>query len=79
MKEKIKRYSFWTTLAGSSVIIASVIGKIFGFQIENEIISDAIIAFAGLLVALGVVIPDDKQEKLKEDEKTESDDEKQSK
>ena len=78
MKEKIKSYSFWMTLAGSVVILISAIGKLCGFEIENEIVSNVILAFAGVLVAMGIISKDDnKQIKTIENEKEDNEEKKQ--
>ena len=53
--KKFKNYSFWVSLSASVIILLNVLGKIFGFQIENQIVEDCIMAVAGLLVVLGVV------------------------
>ena len=82
MREKMKKYNFWTSLAGSVVILICAIGKFCGFEIENEIISNVIIAFAGVLVVFGVVVPDEKhnsQEDLKNENITQNDENSQKK
>lgn len=66
-KQMIKSYSFWTTLAGSLALVASAIGKAFSIKVEEKIITDIVMAIAGVLVAVGVVtMPSDKS---KTDEK----------
>ena len=50
-----KSYSFWTALAGAVTILVSALGKCFGFSIDNQVITDVIMAVAGVLVVLGVV------------------------
>ena len=80
MKNKIKNYSFWVGLSGAIVVLVEAIGKAFGFIPDGQIISDIIMAIAGVLVIFGVVsMPtetnninlNDKQQKKeeKEDEK----------
>lgn len=70
LKQMIKSYSFWTTLAGSLALVASAIGKAFSIKIEEKIITDIVMAIAGVLVAVGVVtMPSDKS---KTDEKEET-------
>ena len=54
-KELIKSYSFWTTLAGAVVVLVQVLGRIFNFNIPNDLVNDLIMAIAGILVALGIV------------------------
>lgn len=55
MKEKLKSYSFWSALSGAMVIFVNALGKIFGFSVEDELISGLIMAIAGVLVVFGVV------------------------
>ena len=73
-KQMIKSYSFWTTLAGSLALVASAIGKAFSIKVEEKIITDIVMAIAGVLVAVGVVtMPSDKS---KTDEKEDASKEK---
>lgn len=62
MKNKLKSYSFWTALAGSAVVFVSAIGKFFGFSVEGEIVSNIVMAIAGVLVLFGVVTMPPKNE-----------------
>lgn len=55
MKNKIKNYSFWIGLSGAVVVLVEAIGKAFGFIPDGQIISDIIMAIAGVLVIFGVV------------------------
>lgn len=50
-----RSYGFWTAFAGAVVILVNSLGQLFGFSIESKLIENAILAFAGVLVALGVV------------------------
>lgn len=54
-KELIKSYGFWTALAGAMVVLVQSIGRAFGITIENTLVSDIIMAIAGVLVVFGVV------------------------
>lgn len=66
-------YSFWTGLAAAVVILAKSIADIFGATVNEEIITNVIMAICGLLVALGfVTMPTAEQEK----EETQIDEEK---
>ncbi len=74
LKNLIKSYSFWTALAGALVILANSLGAVFGFQIEEKLISDIVMAVAGVLVAFGIVtLPASTKDKI-----TETDDSQQS-
>ena len=55
LKSPVKSYSFWTALAGALVILVNALGNIFGFKIEEKLISDIVMAVAGVLVAFGIV------------------------
>ena len=55
MKNKIKSYGLRTALAGAVVVLVNALGQMFGFSVDNEIITNVIMAIAGLLVVLGVV------------------------
>lgn len=79
MKNKIKSYSFWVALSGSIVIFVNALGELFGFSVQDDLISGLIMAFAGILVVLGIVtMPKDNtnQEGEKQDEKNEDDSDK---
>ena len=68
--KKFKSYGFWTALAGAIVVLINSIGKCFGFAVEEEIITNIVMAVAGVLVVFGVVsMPKDENE-----EKTEQQD-----
>lgn len=63
MKNKIKSFSFWTALSGAVVVLLNALGQAFGFYVNNEIVSDIIMAIAGLLVVFGVVsMPNNNQD-----------------
>ncbi len=71
LKNLIKSYSFWTALAGAVVVLVNAIGRACGFFVDGEIISNIIMAVAGLLVVFGVVTmpKSTKTEENKEEEK----------
>ena len=50
-----KSYGFWTALSGALVMLINAIGKCFGFSVEEQIVSDIVMAIAGVLVVFGVV------------------------
>ena len=66
-KQMIKSYGFWTALAGAIVVLVNAIGRAFGFFVEEEVISNIIMAIAGVLVVFGVVtMPKGEQDDKKE-------------
>ena len=85
MKNKFKSYSFWTALAAAIVVLVEALGSIFGFIPDGKLVSDIIMAIAGVLVVLGVVsapsgtnkedgLTDEIEEEAKLDVKDESED-----
>lgn len=80
---KFKSYGFWTALAGAVVVLLNALGKCFGFSVEEEIVTDIIMAIAGVLVVFGIVsMPKDKtdeqnqiEENLKSEEESETEEE----
>lgn len=73
MKKKIKSFGFWTALAGALTILVEALGKCFGFSVEEGLVSEIVLAVAGVLVVFGVVCmpskEDEKQEKQDAEEK----------
>lgn len=72
--KNFRSYGFWTALAGAVVVLLNAVGKCFGFTIEEQIVTDIIMAVAGLLVVFGVVSMPKKDED-KKTSSTEEDDE----
>lgn len=64
--EKMKSYSFWISLTGALIIFINCLGNIFGFKIENAVIENVIMSFAGILVVFGLVTKDNKNENEEE-------------
>ncbi len=53
--KNFKSYGFWTALAGAVVVLINALGKCFGFAVEEQIVTDIVMAIAGVLVVFGVV------------------------
>lgn len=53
--KKIKSYGFWVSLSSALVLLATSLGNAFGFEIENKIIEDIVMAVAGVLAVFGIV------------------------
>ena len=68
MKNKFRSYGFWTALAGAVVVLINALGQAFGFTIDNEIVTNIIMAIAGVLVVFGVVSMPKKDNEDKEEE-----------
>lgn len=56
--KKMKSYSFWVSFSGALIILLNAFGRIFGWQIENQIVEDCIMSIAGILVVFGIVTMD---------------------
>lgn len=65
LKEKIKSYSFWVSLASAVILILKVLGSRFGFSVDETMISDLFTALCSILVILGIiVVPGSKQSQI---------------
>lgn len=73
--EKMKSYSFWISLSGALIIFINCLGNIFGFKIDNSVVENVIMSFAGVLVVLGIVVKDTKKEENSKKELNEEDEE----
>ena len=69
--KRFKSYGFWTALSGAVVVFLNALGDCFGFSIDNDLVSGLIMAFAGLLVVLGVVSMPKNDENSSENETVE--------
>ncbi len=82
--KKMKSYSFWVSFSGALIILLNAFGRIFGWQIENQIVEDCIMSIAGILVVFGIVTmdnggdngetPDENEEQNQSDEETKNGD-----
>ena len=63
LKEKFKTFSFWTGLSAAVVILMQSIGKMFGFAVNEQGISDIIMAICGVLIVFGIVNKPEKEQK----------------
>ena len=59
---KIKSYGFWVSLSSALVMLATALGKAFGFEVENKIIEDIVMSIAGVLAVFGIVSMNSKKE-----------------
>ncbi len=69
LKKRIKKYSFWTGLTASLVVLMNVISKAFGFSIDNKLVEDIVMSICGVLMALGIVCRPTQKDLQKEDTK----------
>lgn len=70
LKKRIKKYSFWTGLAASLVVLMNVISKAFGFSIDNKLVEDIVMSICGVLMALGIVCRPTQKEDTKNIDET---------
>ncbi|MFK4167694.1 phage holin [Paenibacillus lautus] len=55
---KWRNYGMWTSLVAAALLILSAAGKVFGFEISEELstnITGLAVAILGLLVILGII------------------------
>lgn len=63
IKDKIKSYSFWVSLASAVILILKVVGSRFGFTVDESMVSDAFTALCSILVLLGIIVVPSSQDK----------------
>ncbi len=56
LKDKIKTYSFWVSIASAVILILKILGNRFGFAIDETMISDLFTALCSILVLLGIIV-----------------------
>ena len=65
IKDKMKSYGFWISLASAIILILKVIGAKFGFSVDETFISDLTTSLCSILVILGIIVtPSSKIETL---------------
>lgn len=66
--KKIKNYGFWVSLSASIILLLNAFGNAFGFEIQNQIVEDCVMAIAGILVVFGIVVMPSNDKNNKETE-----------
>ena len=56
LKDKIKSYSFWVSIASAVILILKVLGGRFGFVVDESMVSDIFTAVCSILVLLGIIV-----------------------
>ena len=56
---KASTYAFWVGLASAIVVLTKAIGDIFGFAVDETMITELIMSICGVLVVLGFVTKED--------------------
>ncbi|MBQ8424532.1 MAG: hypothetical protein IJX17_00745 [Clostridia bacterium] len=57
LKDRIKTYNFWVSLASAVLLIINTLGKQFDFSIDEKLYNDLLTSFCGILVLLGIIVP----------------------
>ena len=55
MKSKLKSYSFWMSVSAGLVLLLNNFGKVFGFAVESEAVTDIVDSICGILILFGVI------------------------
>ena len=56
LKDKIRTYNFWISLASAVLVFLRLLGQIVGFEIDSSSFMDIVTALCGILVVLGIII-----------------------
>lgn len=56
LKDRVKTYSFWVSLASAVILIIKLIAQKYGLNIDETFISDLVTTICGLLVILGIIV-----------------------
>lgn len=56
LKDKIKSYSFWVSIASAVILILKVLGSRFGFTVDESMVSDIFTALCSILVLMGIIV-----------------------
>lgn len=66
LKDRIKTYNFWVSLASAILLIVNLIGKRFNFSVDENLYNDLFTSFCGILVLLGIIVPPNNSKNLSE-------------
>ncbi|MGD9901009.1 MAG: phage holin [Spirochaetales bacterium] len=55
LKQKVKNYGFWISLAAALILVLQTIGEALGFKIDNELIMGIVTSVCGVFVVLGII------------------------
>lgn len=69
IKDRIKTYNFWISLASAIFLIINAIGSKFNFKLDESIFSDIFTAICGILVLLGILVPPSNPKSLEQKNK----------
>lgn len=57
LKDRIKTYNFWVSLASAILLIINILGKELNFSIDENLYNDLFTSFCSILVLLGIIVP----------------------
>jgi uncharacterized membrane protein len=57
LKDRVKSYSFWVSLASAIFLILKLVGQKFGFSVDEGLFNDLFTSLCGILVILGIIVP----------------------
>lgn len=70
LKQRVKTYSFWVSLASAIFLILRVVGEHFGFSVNENLFSEIFTALCSILVLLGIIVPPKAKNQDSTEEKT---------
>lgn len=62
LKDRIKTYNFWLSIASAIFLIINLIGRRFNFTIDESLFNDIFTSICGIFVLLGIIAPPTKSE-----------------
>ncbi len=76
MKEKFKSYSFWMSVTAGVILVINNLGKVFGFAVKSETVTQIVDSICGVLILFGVLTmsKDEKAETENSNEETNNSD-----
>lgn len=64
---RFREYGFWISLTGAVILLLQIIGRQFGFTINENFVNECVTAFCGVLVIMGILIKPKDHENDKDD------------
>lgn len=70
MKQKFRSSSFWVAVSGAIVLVINNIGKMFGFSVSSELVTNIVDSICGVLVMFGILTMPKKEQSQQSDDTT---------
>ena len=70
MKQKFRSSSFWVAVSGALVLVINNIGKMFGFSVSSELVTNIVDSICGVLVMFGILTMPKKEQSQQSDDTT---------